>query len=327
MSGRSWWARWSCSACSFGWIVPLSPRSSRCSRCCSVQRAQRPRRRCAVGSPQPGQVCQNDGSGRVQVAQSGSLSVPPRMSRTLPQRMQRARRCRQARHHGSPVALEITAGEERPQMAQVMIATGRQVGHSGPSGVRRWTRRLRPQPRHVSWLAGSVTRQLGHSGCPCSSRTAASRMAPHREQGWARDLATQLRQCHCPSSRRCSRMIRWHRGQAGRVMVCAPASQSSSISRSTAGIGACAPWPVSRSGLASMAHAKCCRWPRLENTRWMPALMTSAVRSGSSVLITSVRISSGSRSSCSGHRLQRGRPCRSRVATMRSWPQDAHGLG
>ncbi len=72
-------------------------------------------------SPHPGQACQKDGSGRAQVAQSGLVSVPPRISRTLPQTAQRARRFWQAWHHGSPVILEISAGAGRAQIEQTIV--------------------------------------------------------------------------------------------------------------------------------------------------------------------------------------------------------------
>ena len=136
----------------------------------------------------------------MQVAQSGSPVVPPRIGRASPQPAHRAQRCWQAWHHGSPVALEISQGAWRPQIEQVIVLTGRQAGQSGPSGVRTLTGRRRPQPMQISWLAGSVIRQYGHSGWPCSSRVAASRTAPQREQGTARDLATQLRQSRSPST-------------------------------------------------------------------------------------------------------------------------------
>ena len=138
-----------------------------------------------------------------------------------------------------PAADRAGQGLPRPQLA-----------HSGPSAVRTLTGRRRPQPRQVSWLAGSVIKQFGHSGWPCSSRVAASRMAPQREQGSARDLATQLRQSHCPSIRRlqadhpsAARAGRPRRFRAPRRRT------SASISRSTAGARACAPAPVSRFGV------------------------------------------------------------------------------
>jgi hypothetical protein len=105
-------------------------------------------------------------------------------------------------HQGWPVALETWQGAFRPQIEQVIVFTGRHISHSGPSGVRVLTGLRRAHPAQVSRLAGSVIRQYGHNGRPCSSRAAASRTAPHRAQGCARDRATQLRQHHSPSIRR-----------------------------------------------------------------------------------------------------------------------------
>ncbi len=115
-------------ACSRGWTCPVLSDSSSLRRWRSKQRAHR-RLRWVVCSPQPGQVRQKDGSGRVQVAQSGSVRVPPWTRRTSPQPAQRARRCEQAWHHGLPVLLEIPAGGDRLQMEQVSVVAGRQVGH------------------------------------------------------------------------------------------------------------------------------------------------------------------------------------------------------
>ncbi len=57
------------------------------------------------------------------------------------------------------------------------------------------------------------------------------------------------------------------------------------------------------------------------------AAAASAGRPGSVMTMTSTRASSGSRLSRSGHLLQRGRPCRSRNATCRVFPQPAHSSG
>ncbi|HEY5840370.1 MAG TPA: hypothetical protein VIU87_02670 [Mycobacterium sp.] len=146
------------------------------------------------------------------------------------------------------MSLEITAGAERPQIEQIIVVIGRQDGHSGPSPVRTLTGRRRPQPEQVSWLTGSVLKQWGHKGFPCSSRVAGSRWTPQREHVSARDLAQQLRQTRTPSRVLFSVMTRPQRGQGGRTMLCAPAPISTSISRSTEGTGASAPAPVSSSG-------------------------------------------------------------------------------
>jgi len=144
----------------------------------------------------------------VQAAQRGAPRDPPRTGRTCPQPAQAAQRCLHASHHGRPVAVETVHAASRPQIEHVSTFTGRQAGHSGPSPVRTATGRRRPQARHDSWLAGSTVKQWGHKARPCSSRVAASRTAPHREHGWARDLAVQLRQSHCPSIGLCKWMTR-----------------------------------------------------------------------------------------------------------------------
>jgi hypothetical protein len=86
----------------------------------------------------------------VQVEHSGWSRVPPRTASTRPQPAQRARRCWQVRHHGRPVVREITHELVFPQMAQVKIFNGWQLGHSGPSGVRVRTGRRRRQFTQVS---------------------------------------------------------------------------------------------------------------------------------------------------------------------------------
>ena len=96
----------------------------------------------------------------------------------------------------------MTHGASRPQMEQVSVCQGRQVGQSGPSAVRTLTLRFRPHWAHSSRLAGSLTRQLGQTGWPCSSRAAGSRIVPQRAHCRVLVLATQLRQHHSPSIRR-----------------------------------------------------------------------------------------------------------------------------
>ena len=85
-------------------MPPSLPSSSR-SRCLVVHRAHRPAWIRPV-CPQPGQVRQNPGSGRVQAAQSGSVLEPPRTLSVFPHREHRAQRCLQASHHGWPVVLD-----------------------------------------------------------------------------------------------------------------------------------------------------------------------------------------------------------------------------
>ena len=82
-------------------------------------------------------------------------------------------------------SLETMPGLACPQTAQARIFCGTQVGQTGPPGMRMLTGRRRPQRAHRSRLAGSVTRQCGQTGRPCSSRAAGSRTVPHRPQGTA----------------------------------------------------------------------------------------------------------------------------------------------
>ena len=85
-----------------------------------------------------------------------------------PQPVQRIQRCVQARHQGLPVALETTQAAVAPQIAHVSIFTRHaRCRIAARRGVRTWTGRRRPHPTHVSWLAGSVIKQWGHSGRPC----------------------------------------------------------------------------------------------------------------------------------------------------------------
>ena len=148
--------------------------------------------------------------------------------------------CLHAEHHGLPVTFEITPGPVRPQTAQVRAGRGTHLPQSGPSGVRTCTGRRRPHSTQVSWLVGSVIRQCAHSGRPCSSRVAASRTAPHRPQGWARDFAVQSRHSHFPSIRLCRWTIRPQRGQGG-GRSCSLRSRTgyrSAAARSCRGVGA-----------------------------------------------------------------------------------------
>ena len=124
--------------------------------------------------------------------------MPPRTWRTWPQETHRAHRCWQALHHGRPVVTEMVHGAVRRQIAHSAICHGRQLAQRGPSSVRTLTDRRRWHSTQTSWLIGSTIRQAGHRGRPCSSRVAASRIAPQRAHGWARDLAVQLRHNHFP---------------------------------------------------------------------------------------------------------------------------------
>ena len=179
--------------------------------------------------------------------------------------------------------------------------TGRQLAQSGPSAVRTLTGRRRPQPTQTSWLAGSVIRQYGHSGWPCSSRVAASRTAPQRAQGWARDLAAQLRQSHCPPIGRCRWMTRPQPGQAGRVIVHAPASQSgrSAAAPTAPGLGAGAGEQVGpvlqRPGQSAPLPGLWCGRGRRRGDQPRPTVV------GSTCATTSTMSGVGSRPSSGGH--------------------------
>jgi hypothetical protein len=201
------------------------------------------------------------------------------------------------------------------------------VGQTGPSDVRVLTGLRRPQRAHRSRLAGSVLRQCGQTGRPCSSRAAGSRTVPHRPQGTALARAQQARQTRSPSSSLLNATTRPQRGQAGRWIRVAPASQSAPINLSTIGDGTFAPPPVSSAGDSCSAHASFCRCAGLTTVASSAAATAPAVRPGSTEVMTSVSASRGSRVSRSGHWPQRGRPCRSREATCRMLPHEAQASG
>ena len=194
--------------------------------------------------------------------------------------------------------------------------TGRQCRHSGPSGVRTLTGRRRPQPTQVSWLAGSVIRQFGHSGRPCSSRVAASRTAPHRAQGWARDLATQLRheplpvdppvQADDPAAAGAGRPDDpgRRRRRARRSAAAPTATRRLRRPRRSAGSGWSSQGPGQPAALPGPGST-----PRVTAaTRAQPAAPDRCAAT------TSVTISAGSWPSPGGHCAHRGRPSRSREA-------------
>jgi hypothetical protein len=127
------------------------------------------------------------------------------------------------------------------------------TGDSGQDDVADLYRRPAAAARVGSGGIGPV--QFGQSARPCSSRVAASQTRPQREQGSARDLATQVRQSRTPPRGLTSGITRPQCGQGGRTTPLAPASQSVSIRRSTAGIVASAPVPVSSSGRSCNVQA------------------------------------------------------------------------
>ena len=177
-----------------------------------------------------------------------------------------------------------------------------QVGRVGAQAVR------------ANWLALLVAgRRLAHRSAPAARP--------------ARARAQQPRQTRSPSTSLLSATTRPHRGQGGRAIRVAPASQSASISLSTMGNGASAPPPVSSAGDSCSAHASFRRCAGLTTVASSAAVTASPVRSGSAVVMTSVSTSRGSRASWSGHWPQRGRPCRSREATCRTLPHEAQASG
>jgi len=95
---------------------------------------------------------------------------------------------------------EIPHGVVSPQVEQVRTGSAGHREHSGPSAVRRSTRRRRPQPMQVSWFAGSVIKQFAHNGLPWSSRVTGSRQAPQRPHCSMRERAMQVRQTLAPPS-------------------------------------------------------------------------------------------------------------------------------
>ena len=137
-----------------------------------------------------------------------------------------------------------------------MPATAGSRGSSGPCGLRVFTTRRRPQ-LHADFKVGRVADQAVRAyGSPVPVAGSGSQTRPHREQGRARDLATQLRHSRPPLIGRCSLMTRPHSGHGGRMILVAPASQSLPIRRSTDGTGVSAPAPVTgRAGPAASRPA------------------------------------------------------------------------
>ncbi len=134
----------------------------------------------------------------------------------------------------------------------------------------------------------------------------------------------QRRQMRAPLSHRVSWVTRPQPGQAGLMMVRAPASHSVSISRSTAGMGAWCPSPVSNPGRSSTAQARRSRTARPGATRSTAVVMVAVSNDGSTPRITPTSRFSGSCESVTGQWVQCGRPWRSRRATWRSYPHETH---
>ena len=167
-------------------MTPSWPVSSSRNRSSRRQSGHRPG--CGLLS----QTGQSGKAGTVQPWQIGSSRVPDQIGFTRSQREQRADRFWQGGHHGFPVSREVPLGWCCPQIEHSAIGSGGQLGQSGPCGLRVFTVRQRPQFTQTSRLAGALTRQFGQIGRPWPSRAAASQTLPQPEQGWARDLATQL---------------------------------------------------------------------------------------------------------------------------------------
>ena len=158
------------------------------------RRAMRP------GCPQSGQLRQKPGSGRVQAEHSGSLAgaAADRPGLTAAGAPDPALLAGAA--PGLAGRLGDHAGRVLPaDRAGQRSSRARSSRTAARPGARTLTGRRRPQPAQVSWLAGSVIRQCGHSGWPCSSRAAAC--------GWLRSVrragsGTWPRSCGSTTARR-----------------------------------------------------------------------------------------------------------------------------
>lgn len=195
---------------------------------------------------------------------------------------------------------EISGAPWLPQIEHVRCFRGLQFQQNGPSGVRASTGLRRPQPLQSSRLAGSLSTHREHKGRPWSSRPAGSRGFPQREHGTARPTLLHRRQMRCPSHRRLSGVTRPQPGQGDRTMPVSPAAQRASISRSTAGIGARCPEPVSSSGWSSIAQANLRRAVGLGAASAAAVMIVVASSDGSQLVITSTSTVPGSRESGTG---------------------------
>ena len=112
----------------------------------------------ARAAPQPGQLRQKPGSGRVQAEQSGIRpAVPPRIGPVSPQQAHRSRGTT-----GRPGTMACRwlwrsrTGMTFPQIPQVRIFHGTQFAHSGPPGARTLTR-----PAAAAAGAGLLVGRIG----------------------------------------------------------------------------------------------------------------------------------------------------------------------
>ena len=193
---------------------------------------------------------QNAGSGLRHRAHNGSCSVPPFSGAPVPQREQVIQRLRHRWQTGVPVAREMPI---RPpstdwQILQGRSQSGRQVWQTGPASVTAATRRLLPQSAQGFQLRGSRCQQVWQIGLPPSLRRAVDLTFPQRPQRSARALLRHPPQTRSPSTGLPSGRSRPQRGQGGSTTAVAPAAVSALMNRTTLGIGARAPSPVSSSG-------------------------------------------------------------------------------
>ena len=264
----------------------------------------------------------------MQAAQSGSSLVPPRTGAVWPQ----PRAAGPALLAGLAPRLagrlgDISTARGVPQIEQVIVLTGAQAGHSGPSAVRTLTGRRRPQPTQVSWLAGSVIRQCGHSGRPCSSRVAASRTAPHRAQGSDAGPGDAVAARPLPADPPVQRDDPAAAGAGGRTIPVAPASQSSLDQpqhRRDRCLGAGA---GEQPGLVLQGPGQLTALPGPGGGRRAPprpraSAGSAGIDRGDDLIDDLGRVLAAS---SGGHCAHRGCPSRSRKRTCRVLPQAAQG--
>ena len=305
-----------------GRICPCSSPSSSRSRWPMVQRAHRPAW-IRPGCPQPGQLRQNPGSGRVQAEQRGWALVPLRTGPVWPQPAQLgpALACRP----------RTTAGRWpwRPSTARVGRRSAGQRFDRQAGRAQRPVRgadadRAAPAAADAGLLVGRVGDQavwaqrpavlVAGGGLPHRSRTA-SRARPGT---WPRSYGRAA----CPS-------IRGYRAdnpaaaRAGRPDDGLGAGVAELVDQPQHGRDGARVRlsPVSSPGWSSQGPGELVTLSRRRRRRGTAAATASAGSDGSSLVTTPVRMSSGipvvvGRGTCA----HRGRPCRS---THGGWP----GLG
>ena len=100
----------------------------------------------------------------VQSRHTGSAIVPELTGPAWPQQEHRACSPWQAGHHGSAVSREVPQGRIWPQTEHSSTGSGGQPGQNGPSGLRVFTTRRRPQLTQTSRLTGSLIMQFAQTG-------------------------------------------------------------------------------------------------------------------------------------------------------------------